>query len=81
MTTSWLDYLPHNVYVRLVQCQTTKSDLPVLLDAKWQWAQDTGHYNGYTKEDILVDILGLLDYNGLDNVTELTMEEWKSLTK
>lgn len=81
MTTSWLDYLPHNVYVRLVQCQTTKSDLPVLLDAKWQWAQNTGHYNGYTKEDILVDILGLLDYNGLDNVTELTMGEWKSLTK
>ena len=32
---SWLDYLPYNVHVRLAQCQTTKVDLPILLDAKW----------------------------------------------
>ena len=80
-TVSWLDYLPHNVRLRLTQCQTTKVDLPILLDAKWQWAQDTWHYNGYTKEDMLADILDLLDYNGLDSVTELTIEEWKNLTK
>ena len=78
---SWLDYLPYDVHVRLAQCQTTKDDLPILLDAKWRWVQDTGHYNGYTKEDILVDILDLLDCNGLDSVTELTMEEWRNLTK
>ena len=77
----WTDYLSHNVYMRLAQCQTTKGDLPILLNAKWQWAQDTGKYNGYTKEDILVDILDLLDCNGLDSVTELTMEEWRNLTK
>ena len=46
-----------------------------------QWAQDTWHYNGYTKEDMLADILDLLDCNGLDNVTELTMEEWRNLVK
>lgn len=80
-TVSWLDYLPHNAYMRLAQCQTTKADLPILLNAKWQWAQDTGHYNGYTKEDILADILDLLDCNGLDSVTELTIEEWRNLTK
>lgn len=78
---SWLDYLPYNVRLRLAQCQTTKGDLTILLDAKWQWAQDTGRYNGHTKEDMLADILNLLDCNGLDNVTELTMEEWRSLTK
>lgn len=81
ITTSWLDYLPYNVDMRLANCQTTKNDLPILLDAKWRWMQDTGRYNGRTKEDALVDILDLLDCNGLGNVTELTMEEWKNLTK
>ena len=33
---SWFDYLPHNVYMRLAQCQTIKNDLPILLNAKWQ---------------------------------------------
>ena len=80
-TVSWLDYLPYNVRLRLVQCQTTKGDLPVLLDAKWRQAQDTGHYNGYTKEDMLSDILDLLDCNGLGGVTELTIEEWRNLVK
>lgn len=80
-TVSWFDYLPYNVHVRLAQCQTTKADLFILLDAKWQWAQDTGHYNGCTKEDILTDILDLLDCNRLDIVIELTMEEWKNLVK
>lgn len=79
--TSWLDYLPYNVYMRLANCQTTKGDLPTLLDAKWRWMQDAGRYNGHTKEDVLVDILDLLDCNGLGNVTELTMEEWRNLTK
>lgn len=78
---SQLDYLPYNVHVRLVQCQTTKDDLSILLDTKWKWAQDTGCYNGYIKEDILADILNLLDSNGLGNVTELTMDEWKNLIK
>lgn len=77
----WTYYLPYEVYLRLVECRTIKEDLPVLLHAKWQWAQDTGHYNGYIKEDILSDILDLLDCNGLDSVTELTMEEWKNLVK
>lgn len=80
-TVSWLDYLPHNVHLRLAQFQTTKGDLPILLDAKWRWAQDAGHCNGYTKEDMLADILDLLDCNGLDSVTELTMKEWRDLVK
>lgn len=78
---SWTELLPYNVYNRLCNCCTHKADIPILLDARWQWAQDTGHYNGYTKEDMLVDILDLLDCNGLDSVTELTMEEWRSLIK
>ena len=33
-TVSRLDYLPYNVRLRLVQCQTRKSDLFMLLNAK-----------------------------------------------
>ena len=72
---SRFDCLPYNVHFQLVQRQTAKGDLPILLDAKWQWTQDTGRYNGYTKEDILADILNLLDCNGLNSVTEFSMEE------
>lgn len=43
----WTYYLPYEVYLRLAECRTIKEDLPVLLHAKWQWAQDTGRYNGY----------------------------------
>ena len=78
---SRFNYLPYNVHMRLAQRQTTKGDLPILLDAKWRQAPDTGHYNGYTKEDILADILNLLDCNGLNSVTELTIEEWRNLVK
>ena len=78
---AWLDYLPHNVYMRLAQCQTIKEELSILLDAKWQWAQNEGRYNSYTKDDMLVDILDLLDCNGLEIVTELTIEEWRNLTR
>lgn len=78
---SWLDYLPYNVCLRLAQCQTTKDDLPMLLNAKCRWAQDTDHYSGYTKGDILADILGILDRNGLHDITKLTMEEWMNLVK
>lgn len=50
----WFDYLPYSARLRLTQCQTAKADLSILLDAKWQWAQDTGRYRNYTKDDILV---------------------------
>lgn len=80
-TVFWPDYLSYNVRVRLAHCQTTNSDLLVLLEAKWQWAQDAGHYNEYTKENMLSDILDLLDCNGLNSITELTIEEWRNLTK
>lgn len=80
-TTHWTEYLPCDVYGRLGECRTRKADLPILLEVKWQWAQDTGRYSGYTKEDVLVDILDLLDCNGLYSVTELTQEEWNNLVK
>lgn len=78
---NWLDYLHGAVYCRWLDRETIKSDLPVLLDAKWRWAQDTNHYSGYTKGDMLADILDTLDRNGLHDIIELTIEEWMNLIK
>ena len=79
--THWTKHLPYAVCVRFAECHTRKADLPILLEAKWQWAQNTGYYSCYTKEDFLIEILDLLDCNGLDDVTELTQEEWNNLVK
>ena len=68
-------------YLRLVECRTIKEDLSVLLHAKWQWAQDTGRYTNYTKADFLDEILELLDCNGLYEITEMTLKEWRDLVK
>jgi len=78
---NWLDYLHGEVYCRWLNRETIKSDLPVLLDAKWRWAQDAGHYNGYTEEDILADILDALDRKGIYDITKLTIEKWMNLVK
>ena len=32
---NWLDYLHGEVYCRWLDRETIKSDIPVLLDAKW----------------------------------------------
>lgn len=72
--TTWEGYLPRNVYNRLVSCLTTHGDIPTLAWAKWQHAQDTGQ--DVTKVETLEDILELLECNGLENITELTQEEW-----
>lgn len=77
----WTYYLPYEVYLRLFECRTIKEDLLVLLHAKWQWAQDRGRYNNYTKADFLDEILNLLDCNDLCEITEMTLEEWRDLVK
>lgn len=76
--TTWEGYLPRNVYNRLCGCLTTHGDIPILAWAKWQHAQDTGR--DMTKKEALEEILELLECNGLENVTELTQEEWDELT-
>ena len=75
---TWIDALPEEVYNRLGNCRTIKADLPILLAAKWSWMKGKA---GYTKEDCLVDILELLDCNGLGEVMDLTIEEWESLIR
>ena len=76
--TTWIDYLPRYVYNRLASSLTTHGDIPTLVWAKWQHAQDAGR--DMTKVEALEEILELLECKGLENVTELTQEEWDKLT-
>lgn len=77
---SWTELLLDNVYNRLCNCCSRKTDIPILLDARWQWTQDTSRdKQGYTKEDCLIYVLELLDSNGLEDITDLTSIEWENL--
>lgn len=58
------------IIVSVIFC-THKADIPILLDARWQWEQDTSHdKQGYTKEDCLIYVLELLDSNGQEDITD-----------
>lgn len=72
----WTEYLPDNVLQRLANCNTIKSDLPVLIDARMKWYKATGKDN-FTREDALVFVLDLMSCNSQD--VELTKEEYEAL--
>lgn len=71
----WTDLLPQDVYIRLCNCTTIKSDLPELLKAKWNFKKTSG----VDKETILISILELLECNNRD--FDLTKEEFNDLLK
>ena len=74
----WTDYLPEAVYTRLCNCQTLKTDLPVLVSAKWRDYVKAGKDKaGFTKEDALISVLELLDCNSCG--IELTKDEYNDL--
>lgn len=73
----WLDRLPGDVYSRLANCRSIKSDIPVLVNAKWSEMVESGkEKEGFTKEDALVQILELLDCNGQWELADLTHAEY-----
>jgi len=76
----WTDYIPDgNVYDRLRNCKSRKSDVPTLLEARWLYYRFNGlDCNGFTMGDALVDVLEILDCNGV--YVDLTHEEWAMLT-
>ena len=79
-TTRWIDLLPEDVYNRLAACNNRKSDLPILVDAKWKWMKDNGkEADGFTKEDALVAVLEHLDSNSQDFLADLTVDEYDEL--
>ena len=74
----WTDYLPDDVYIRLCNCHTIRSDLAALVNAKWLDAKQKGKdRKGYMKGDALVDVMELLDENGC--AFDLTHEDWEIL--
>lgn len=61
----WYEYLPEDVYMRLCNCRSRRSDLRVLVNCKWYAMKEAGKDKlGFSKEDALVQILDLLDMNG-----------------
>lgn len=76
----WTDLLEHDVYVRLCDCVSTKSDIRKLVEAKWQFMKLIGKdKEGFTKEDAIIQILELLDANSQWELADITPEEYKQL--
>ena len=74
----WTDNLQSDVYNRLCNCKSRKSDLAELVDAKWASMIAAGkREQGFTKEDALIAILELLDSNG--RYFDLSAEEYSDL--
>ena len=75
----WTDALPSDVYVRLCDCKSKRSDVPVLVDALWEWYKASGkREEGLTKENALCSVLDLLDSNGIwVDPTRAEYDEWK----
>ena len=65
MAKNWTDRLPEDVYNRLCNCCSRRSDIQTLVNVKWAAMIEAGlREQGFTKEDALVQILDLLDSNG-----------------
>ena len=78
MKIKWTDNLPEDVYNRLCNCCSRKSDLETLVNVKWAAMVEGGKKaQGFTKEDALVSILDLLDCNG--QFFDLTPAEYDAL--
>ncbi len=70
----WTDNLPDEVYNRLCNCRSLKSDISILTQARWNHIKTK---EGYCKEDALVYILELLDANSQD--IDLTKDEYNDI--
>lgn len=75
---NWMTNLPGDVYNRLCECRSRRSDLETLVNVRWAAMIEAGKKEqGFTKEDALADILDLLDSN--NQWVDLTREEYDSL--
>lgn len=74
----WTEKLPAAIYIRLCYCKTRKEDLQTLVNAKWGAYKEEGRdKRGFTKEDALIAILELLEWNSI--TINLTEEEYNEL--
>lgn len=56
----WTDFLNEEIYERLCNCCSRKSDIALLAQAKWSFFKDKKDYD---KEQALAEVLELLDSN------------------
>ncbi len=76
----WTDILPTDVYNRLCNCRSYKTDIETLTNAKWTAMQYAGKdKEGFTKEDALVAVLEVLDSNGQEFA--LTTDEYNDFCR
>ena len=74
----WTDSLSSDVYNRLCNCSSVRSDIEPLVNAKWAAMVAEGKKEqGFTKEDALVNVLDLLDCNGRS--FDLSRDEYDAL--
>lgn len=74
----WLKHLSADVFARLCSCQTARTDLPELVNAKWlSYKEDGKAEQGFTKEDALVAVLEHLDCNSQS--FDLAADEYNNL--
>lgn len=84
---TWIDKLPQDIRERLANCTSTKSDIEALVNIKYAFmlfdrvgdALTGREKQRFTKEDVLVSVLELLDANG--QTFDLTQDEYDSLKK
>ena len=74
-TPKWTDYLDSDVRQRLGNCNSRKSDIVPLTQAKWAVLKNKP--GNWTKEDALVQVLELLDSNS--RYFDLTREEYDDI--
>lgn len=72
----WTDSLNEEVYNRLCNCSTIKSDILPLAQSKWNFLKNK---EGFAKEDALVQVLELLDCNSC--YYDLTHDEYNEVLR
>lgn len=76
---NWFSVLPSDVYRRFCECRNIKSDIKILVDARWNFMRGKEEYKEFTKEDAVVYVLELLDANSQWDLADLTVEEYNEL--
>lgn len=80
MKSTWLDNVSSEVYERLANCRSRKSDILPLARAKWAYMKKQGmEAKSFQKEDALIAIMELLDCNGWSNNHDLTKDEYNDI--
>ena len=71
----WTDGLETDIYNRLCDCRTIRSDIPALFKAMWK----NNENKDLTKSDVLISVFELLDCN--NRFFDLSEKEFDDIIK